>query len=522
MSSRFTLGRRAGMLLPLSCVRGARGDIGSFADAPAIARLLRGAGCTMWQLLPLNEVSPGQDSPYAASSSSALEPVYIDLNSVPEHGGDASLLPEERVLLDAARAAQKVDFEAFRSVKRAALNRAFAKFQQTEQKGGSSRARELAAFREANAAWLEDWALYRALHDRRQLSWKDWEPGLRDKHPGAIAASRQELANAIDELVYQQWLAEQQWHAARSACNGAGVKVLGDLPFMVGEDSADVWGLQPFFRFDANVGVPPDAYSADGQDWGLPVPRWGAMRDAGDPWLKARAQRAAELYDAFRVDHVVGLYRTYARPHAVNGVKPAPFFLPDQEPLQRAQGERILTTLGMGAEVLAEDLGTVPDFVRHSLTALGIPGTKVLRWEVDQGRPRDVKGFSKVSVCVTGTHDSDTLHVWWEELSDWERGLQLGQGPLRLLANQDARRYSPAVRDALLTLAYSASSDALLTPVTDALGWPDRMNTPGTVGKHNWTWRLPWSIGGELEGHTEIRAMQSNLLHLARQSGREK
>jgi len=245
VSSRFTLGRRAGLLLPLSCVRGARGDIGSFADAPAIARLLRGAGISMWQLLPLNEVSPGQDSPYAASSSFALEPVYIDLNSVPEHGGDASLLPEERVLLDAARAAQKVDFEAFRSVKKAALNRAYAKFKGTELKGGSARSKDLAAFRAENAAWLEDWALYRALHDQRQLSWKDWEPGLREKNPGAVAAARQNLALAIDELVYQQWLAETQWHAARSACNGAGVKVLGDLPFMVGEDSADVWGLVP-------------------------------------------------------------------------------------------------------------------------------------------------------------------------------------------------------------------------------------------------------------------------------------
>ena len=90
--------------------------------------------------------------------------------------------------------------------------------------------------------------------------------------------------------------------------------MFGDLPFMVAEDSADVWSFQHLFRFDATVGVPPDAYSAEGQDWGLPVPRWNEMREQGDPWLHLRARRAAELYDAFRVDHVVGLYRTYARP----------------------------------------------------------------------------------------------------------------------------------------------------------------------------------------------------------------
>ena len=87
-----------------------------------------------------------------------------------------------------------------------------------------------------------------------------------------------------------------------------GVELFGDLPFMVAEDSADVWAMQKFFRFDATVGVPPDAYSADGQDWGLPVPRWEEMRSAGDPWLHMRADRAAELYDAFRVV-----------PHAQNG-----------------------------------------------------------------------------------------------------------------------------------------------------------------------------------------------------------
>ena len=97
-----------------------------------------------------------------------------------------------------------------------------------------------------------------------------------------------------------------------------------------------------FFRFDATVGVPPDAYSAEGQDWGLPVPRWEEMRAGGDPWLHLRADRAAELYDAFRVDHVVGLYRTYARPVD----KSAPFFVPQGAPKQREQGERILALFG--------------------------------------------------------------------------------------------------------------------------------------------------------------------------------
>ena len=506
MGHRFTLGRRAGLLLPLSSVRGPSGDLGSYTDAGEVARWLVSAGCTLWQLLPLNEISPGQDSPYAAASSCALEPVFVDLRAVP----DASALTDtEKATLDEARAAPAVDFNKYRAVKRSALARGFARFARS---GGVEKLR---AFREEHRAWIEDWAIYRALHQQRQKSWRDWEPPLRDREPAALEKARGELREAIDELVYVQWIADQQWREGRRAANALGVQMLGDLPFMVAEDSADVWSLQHLFRFDATVGVPPDAYSAEGQDWGLPVPRWDEMRAQGDPWLRLRARSAAELYDAFRVDHVVGLYRTYARPID----KSAPFFVPADEPRQREQGERILSLLGENAEVLAEDLGTVPDFVRASLASQEIPGTKVLRWENDLGVPRDATMFSHVSVAVTGTHDTESLWTWWEALAGWEREHQLKQPQLEHLRGPEEARYTPQTRNALLELAYSAASDALLTPVTDALGWKDRMNTPGTVGTHNWTFRLPWTVP-QLFSDPEPLATARQLAHLAKRYGR--
>ena len=506
MEHRFTLGRRAGLLLPLSSVRGPSGDLGSYADAGEVARFLLSAGCTLWQLLPLNEISPGQDSPYAAASSCALEPVFVDLRSVAEVG---ELTDKEKAALDEARASPRVDFAKYRAVKRSALARGFARFARS---GGVA---NLRAFREQHRSWIEDWAIYRAIHQQRQKSWRDWEPALRDREPAALEKARAGLREAIDELVYVQWIADQQWREGRRAANALGVQMLGDLPFMVAEDSAEVWSLQHLFRFDATVGVPPDAYSAEGQDWGLPVPRWDEMHAQGDPWLRLRARRAAELYDAFRVDHVVGLYRTYARPID----KSAPFFVPADEPRQREQGERILALLGENAEVLAEDLGVVPDFVRASLSAQEIPGTKVLRWENDLGVPREATKFPHVSVAVTGTHDTESLWTWWEELAGWEREHQLQQPQLAHLRGPDEARYTPRTRDALLELSYSAGSDALLTPVTDALGWKDRMNTPGTVGTHNWTFRLPWTLA-QLFSDGEPLATAGQLAHLAKRYGR--
>ena len=521
MSSRWTFGRRAGLLLPLSSARNRRGNLATYADAGALARWLVSAGCTLWQHLPLSEVAPGQDSPYAASSSFALEPVYIDLEQVAEYvdgGGEASLPVADREALERDRTSPKVDFSSVRAVKRRALDRAWGRFRERELEKGSVRAKAFLAFREQHHAWLEDWTLYRALHDRRQTSWRAWEPALRDRDPAALDAARAELRDVLAGLAYAQWIADEQWRRGRREANEVGVKVIGDLPFMVAEDSADVWGLQHLFRFDATVGVPPDAYSPDGQDWGLPVPRWNEMRAAGDPWLNQRAQRTAELFDGVRVDHVVGLYRTYVRPID----KSKPYFVPGNEPQQVAQGERILALIGSKADVLAEDLGTVPPFVRLSLADNGIPGTKVLRWEDDAGVFRDPAKFPAVSLAVTGTHDTEALAVWWEAMKPHEREAQFELPQLAALASRPAeqnQRFDRAVHQALLELAYGSASDSLLVPITDALGWRDRMNTPGTVGDHNWTWRLPFRLD-ELSTAKEPAGLASHLASLAKRHGR--
>src|SRR6185312_1751449 len=131
--------------------------------------------------------------------------------------------------------------------------------------------------------------------------------------------------------------------------------LFGDLPFMVDSDSADVWARQADFRLDASVGVPPDAFSATGQDWGMPVYRWDVMAAEDYRWLHERARRNADLYDGYRVDHLVGFYRTYGRPRDGG----APFFTPSDEAHQVALGETVLRIFGdAGAEIIAEDLGT--------------------------------------------------------------------------------------------------------------------------------------------------------------------
>ncbi len=188
----------------------------------------------------------------------------------------------------------------------------------------------------------------------------------------ALDEARTELARQILFYEYLQWLAGTQWKQARTAARANGVQLFGDVPFMVDLHSADVWTHQEQFELDRSVGVPPDAFSATGQDWGMPPYNWDAFAKSGFVWLHDRARRSAALYDGYRVDHLVGFYRTYSRPRAGEG---EPVFSPVEENDQLALGEQVLAIFReAGSEIIAEDLGTVPDFVRASLKDLGVPG----------------------------------------------------------------------------------------------------------------------------------------------------
>ena len=213
---------------------------------------------------------------------------------------------------------------------------------------------------------------------------------------------------------------------------------------MVDADSADVWVRQHQFRLDMSVGAPPDAFSATGQDWGMPVYHWDALAAEDYQWLRMRARRSADLFDGYRVDHLVGFYRTYGRvKNGGDGLLHAV-----EEPAQRALGETVLELFrGAGAEIIAEDLGTVPDFVRASLARLGIPGYRVFRWERhwhDEGQPfRDPAEYPPLSVAASGTHDTEPVAIWWDQATAEERS-QVSQ--LAVGAAHHRRRRSHAAR----------------------------------------------------------------------------
>ena len=206
----------------------------------------------------------------------AIDPQFISLTPLEDFdaiGGEAALDPELRAQLDTVRIAPRIDYKTVRRLKLTALRRAFAYFRDTEWKGGTRRASAFRAYAEDQAWWLDDYALFRALHARfEERAWTDWPEALRTRQPEALNSARAALADDVLFRQYLQWIAGDQWGSARDAAGD--VQLFGDLPFMVSGDSADVWARQDEFRLDASVGVPPDAFSETGQDWGLPVYRW--------------------------------------------------------------------------------------------------------------------------------------------------------------------------------------------------------------------------------------------------------
>jgi glycogen operon protein len=506
--------RRAGVTIPLFSIRSGEGwGLGEIPDLARFARWAGRAGFSVLQLLPVNAVNDVDPSPYAASSAFALDGAYLSLASCEDFaaaGGRDALPDGAGARIEALDRSAVVDWPAVRAAKSAGIALAFGRFLRDEWRRQSPRAQHLSAFMRVNRSWLDDYALFTVLHQEQARSWLDWPVRFRDRAPGAIADVRRSRADAMLQVQWVQWQLDLQWRRARREASAAGVELMGDLPFVVGIDSADVWANHSLFRLDARLGTPPEDGSPDGQDWGLPVYDWAAMARDDFSWIRARATRAGELFGLLRVDHAIGCYRTYAR--SLDGKKSG--FSPAEEWDQIQLGEKLMRIMSRFEEVVAEDLGTVPPYLRPSLERMGIPGYRVLRWERDGDTYRDPAGWPATSVSASGTHDTETMAVWYDGLPQAERE-QLRRLPA--LSGLDASRpFDDRARDLLLAALYSAPSTLALIPFQDALGTRERINVPGTVNDANWRFRAARSVDDLLADAADIERLRQ----LATDAGR--
>lgn len=484
--------RASGILLHPTSLPGPYGigEIGP--EAYRFIDFLHAGGMKIWQVLPLNPTGYG-DSPYQSFSAFAGNPLLISTDGLINEG-----VLSRAELQDTPKFAEDhVDFGAVIPFKMSLLRKAAANFF-----GSAEPPHRLAyeTFCNAQAAWLEDFALFMAAKDaHRQVVWTDWDLALAARKAEAMQRWREKLADSIAAQKYWQFIFFRQWHALKNYAHERGIRIMGDLPIYVAHDSADVWShpdlfcLDPSGRPEQVAGVPPDYFSATGQLWGNPIYRWELMKQRGYSWWIERFRAALDIYDLLRVDHFRGFEAYWEIPAgettAINGrwVKGP-----------GAELFRVVRQSLGDLPIVAENLGVITPAVEAIRHEFGFPGMAILQFafstdpQAPTFRPHN---YVHNLVAYTGGHDNDTMFGWWRS------GIAASTRSQADVDKEynDAIHYFGVTREQMdrevnwifIRHVMMSVANLALFPMQDVLGIGSegRMNIPSTLGG-NWKWRM--------------------------------
>ena len=340
------LDRGAGILMPVSSLPSPYG-IGTFGKAAyEFVDFLKKARQKYWQVLPVGPTSYG-DSPYQSFSAFAGNPYFIDLDTLVEE----ELLTREEI--DACYWGDDEAQVAYDTVfwyRFPLLKKAHARSEFYEEEGYEK-------FYMESWYWLNDYAFYMALkfHFDNQ-EWLAWPEDIRFRKKDAVERYKEELKEEIDFWKFLQYKFFQQWKKLRAYANSQGISIIGDIPIYVALDSADVWTHPELFLLDEEnltplkvAGVPPDAFSEDGQLWGNPLYRWDVQEKTDFAWWKERMKASGRLYDVVRIDHFIGVVQYYAIPAGAEDGKAGEWLKGPGKKLTDAIGRVIGDTIKMAS-----------------------------------------------------------------------------------------------------------------------------------------------------------------------------
>lgn len=451
------------------------GDLGPAAYA-WIDRLAE-AGQSWWQSLPLGPTGYG-NSPYQSLSSFAGNWLLIS----PDELIDEGLLKDS--LEAPAFRDDVVEYERVIPFKRDLLRRAATGFQSGADRGLKS---EFDSFCQEQSHWLEDYALFRALKQKfADVHYLQWPSEYVTRQPVALDRARQELASELAQVRLAQWLIFRQGEKLKQYAHAHGIRLIGDLPFFVSPDSADVWAHPELFQLDERLhprcvaGVPPDYFSADGQLWGNPVYDWQAMQQSGYRWWLDRIRCLLTHVDLIRLDHFRGFSAAWHVPAGSATARTGQW-----EP--GPGGQLFSTVLNAIGELpfIAEDLGIITPDVRELRDDFEIPGTRVLQFAFDGDpfNPYLPHNYPANCVAYTGTHDNNTTRGWYNELTAEQRERVISY-------TKQPEASAETVVQSLVQLVWSSNASLVLAPLQDVLGLgaEARMNVPGRADG-NWRWR---------------------------------
>ena len=301
--------RQSGILLHLTSLPSPEGLGTLGAEARHFADFLKKAGMRVWQVLPISPTGYAE-SPYQCFSTYAGNPLLIDLRTLKRQGILKTAEP-----LELPGDPERADYAPVIAHNNRMLSQAFEQsYERLKDK--------VQQFREENAGWIEDFALFMAIkRSFGGISWQDWpDESIRMRGAAAMHRYKKELKRETDEQVFIQYLFFQQWFSLKRYVNERGISLFGDMPIYVAEDSSDAWANPKVFQLDSTrrptrvAGVPPDYFSADGQRWGNPLYNWPYLKRTGYDWWIKRLRAMGRFFDITRVDHFIGFANYYSVP----------------------------------------------------------------------------------------------------------------------------------------------------------------------------------------------------------------
>ncbi len=495
-----------GITIPLFSIHSESScGVGEFLDLIPMIDWCHALKLDVIQLLPLNDCHVESDpSPYNSISSCALEFIYLSLHALPL----LDKLPELR-----ARLSEYKKFNAFDNIAYADVF-AYKKNWLTEYYAAvGEQVLENEEFQQylASNPWLNYYALFKTLKISLQnIPWQTWPEDVRNPSAEKLKDLLHIHQKEVRFFLLLQFLCYTQLKAVKEYAKEKKVFLMGDIPFLVSVESADVWQNIEFFDLHVAGGAPPDPFNEQGQNWGMPIFHWDALRKNQFQWWKQRLQYAENFFDLFRLDHVIGFFRVWAIPphHPAKEGR----FIPEEEKEWEKQGKELLTMLASSTNMLpiSEALGIVPEILHPYMDEMGICEIKLLRWERNWSGDKSyipIQNYSPVSLTTVSTHDTETLALWWKhskngtkdyaEHKHWELGRDL----------------SPEQREEILWDSHHTSSLFHVNLLQEYLAlfpelrWQnpdkDRINIPGTVSPSNWTFRFRPSIE-EITSHKEL------------------
>ncbi len=464
---------------------------GEFLDLLPLLKWAPRVGLNFIQLLPLNDTG-FDNSPYNPLSTLALNPVYLSLYALDHLNAD---LKKMVLKYQSQKLTQKYNYQKMRLQKFAFLRTYFDTcFSKIKTSSAFKK------FLEENA-WVNDYGLYCALSDFYHSDQPEKWP--RNIQKISLTQKNEQLKkHSLEISFYQmiQFLCFTQLKHVRSIAEKNNVRLMGDLPFLVSKTSCDAWSYPELFCMDQSVGSPPDDLTPKGQNWNFPAYNWEKHHQSDYSWWKTRLQVAENFFHLYRLDHIIGFFRTWNIPKGQPGSKGA--FSPSDPNTWLDHGKQFLQVLIKSSKMLpiGEDL-VIPQTVKDTLRELGICGTNILTWQRTGAGGLDFVPYPLyVAATIThiASHDTVTLSQWWKTYPKVAKQFSLWKNW------KYTPRLTPKMRFEILHDSHHTSSLfhanllqeylALFPEMSYKNDRLERINYPGTPSKNNWCNRFIPSV----------------------------